>query len=808
MDRNSNQSLSPASGSLAKKTVLVVNTGSIKKRFILHRLKKLGLTCVVLNKEKNWAQPYVDHWILADNSNHPEAIQAVKEFLANNPKVKIDGVLTFWEDDILLTAKIVDRFGLIGVPLSIAKKARNKYNFRDFCASHNLLVPKYRLIQKSEDLSTVKKDFNFPVVIKPVYGSSSAFVIRVNSAAELDEMFQYVKNNISVNVESSLADGLGIMAEEYIDGDEVDIDILLQNGKVKFSSIADNYDKSHGIFFIDSGQAIPSSLPEKCQLELLESAEVILEKLGVQNGCIHFEAKYSKQGVYPIEVNLRLGGDYVYSYTKSAWGVDLIEYAAKIAAGEYFPKIKKPLVPKKYIVGWDLHPDESGVLVELDAPEDIKKEWFIEEVELYKKIGDPIFVPPQGFEHLGWLTVSGENILDAQDNLKAALKLISYKVVKFDADSFLGRTERRNRFSPAVLNKDLLLRNAKIKTLQKIALQNQRNLKIGVLGNLYPASTDPWEQRLTNIAQEITDNLRKLGYPVTLFNINNLSQTIDKLRKSDVDLVFNTAERIYENRYYLPHIAALLETLKIPHTGSAFSALYLSSDKIKFKKLLSFHEIPTPAWDYCYDLEDEVDPELNYPLIVKPATLEYSIGISDQSVVENKEQLDQQVKKLIEEFRAPVLVEEYIEGDEYEAYILGNEEEDLRVLPLSRLIYQSSHERRWNIQTYQQKWQNKNAKNFITRQLPVKQISKKLESLITEISLDAYGIIECADYGKVEVKVDRDNNPYVLELNPMPHLCDKAESGLAAAARLVNLDFPQLLEEVIRIAVARYQKRI
>jgi len=100
--------------SLDGKTVLLVNTGSEKKKFILQRLKKLGLIVVVLGERKAWADPYVSHWIEADNYNHAEAILAVQNFFRGHRQIKIDGVVTFWEDDVLLTAKIVDKFGFIG----------------------------------------------------------------------------------------------------------------------------------------------------------------------------------------------------------------------------------------------------------------------------------------------------------------------------------------------------------------------------------------------------------------------------------------------------------------------------------------------------------------------------------------------------------------------------------------------------------------------------------------------------------------------------------------------------------------------
>ena len=115
-----------ASG-LKGKTLLLVNTGSQKKKFIIQKLKKLGMIVVVMNAKKNWAEPYADYWILTDMSNHDGAIKAVHTFAKEHPEVKIDGALTFWEDDVLLTAKIIDEFGFTGIPYESARKIRNKY---------------------------------------------------------------------------------------------------------------------------------------------------------------------------------------------------------------------------------------------------------------------------------------------------------------------------------------------------------------------------------------------------------------------------------------------------------------------------------------------------------------------------------------------------------------------------------------------------------------------------------------------------------------------------------------------------------
>lgn len=789
---------------LRGKTLLLVNTGSPKKRFILQRLKKLGLWLVVLNKEKNWALPYVDEWITADTTNHKEAIQAVEKFLVETPKIKLDGALTFWEDDVLLTSKITDHFNLIGIPFQIAKRTRNKYLFREFCAKNNLPFLKHKLVNSARDLNYVATNFSFPLVIKPAYGSSSAFVVKVNSHNELKDIYNYIKTNISPNTESALTDGLDIFVEEYIEGDEVDIDLLLQNGKVKFFSISDNFDKSKDIFFLDNGQAIPSNLPPKKQQELYNLAEETLEKLGIQNGCIHFEAKSTKDGAVPIEANLRMGGDYIYSYIKEAWGIDLIEMAVKIAIGQFINKIIKPDLPRKYIIGWDLHPDASGILVELDLAEEIKKKKYLEEIHIYKQIGDAILVPPEGYEYLGWITVSGNNLLNVQDNLRDTLQHINYRVVKYDLDSSLGKTLRRSRFSSAVLNKNLLLSVAKIETTKRKFKENQRNLHLGILYNSAQGDSDPIAKEIDKTAHHIQKTLTDLGYKTALFDLNQYPQIIDTIKKGDVDLIFNIGERLSQSNTFKPHIAALLETLQISFIGSNYFTLAFALDKIKTKKILTFHEIPTPKWDYAYEIGDEIDSELTFPLIVKPANTDYSVGISNDSIVTNKKKLQKQLERVIKKMGRPALVEEYIEGDEYDVSILGNDESDLQVLPLSRSIFKNMPKNFWHIYAYEAKWSDISAYNKIIVQRPPKNISKKLESLITEIALDTYQIFDCHEYGRVEIRVDKDNNPYVLGLNPNPPL--SPDMCIPSVARLIDLSYSDLLEEIISLAIQRYQK--
>jgi D-alanine-D-alanine ligase len=808
---NGNDSSDQPKPSLIAKTVLIVNSNSAgdplhSKKLFVRKAKSLGVKIIILSSEASSFQPYADYCISANTSNYGESLAALEAFLQENPHLKLDGVATFLEDDVLLVSKIVDRYHLIGTPFKVANRARNKFLFRDFCAHNNLPVIKFKELKSARDLDDIIKNFSFPLVVKPAYGAGSAFVMRVNDEEELRESYEYIKKEMSPKVESALTDGLAVFVEEYIDGDEVDLDILVQNGKIKFCAISDN-GQTKEPFFIETTRMTPSNLPNKNQAQLLSMADETLEKLGILNGCIHFEAKSTPKGPMPLEINLRLGGDEVYASVKAAWRVDLIENYLKIVCGLYIPKFEFPSGPHEYLVAETFSSEHSGILVNLEIDDQLKKLSFVEEFQFDKKIGDSVMAPPYGYEYLGWILVSGQNPLDAQDNLRSAIKLISYEVAKFHPASSIGKTARKNPFSISTVNREVLKRGSKIEKIRRMAVANQRNLHIGIACNLYEENAQDQESLVENdltvIGKEIETALLSRGYKISFFDFNDLPKVFNELKNSDVDLVFNVCERINNSSLLEPHVASIFDVLQIPYTGSNPFTLGLCIDKIRVKKLLNYHKIPTPEWDYIYSLDDDIRDDLRYPLIVKPANTDNSIGITNDSVVRNEKELRVQLEKVIKEIGRPALIEEYIDGDEYDVPVIGWDDDDLRVLPLTRSIFDALPADKWHIYPFEAKYSDESVYDKILRQRPPKNISKKLEALLGEIALDTYRILDCHDYGRIEIRVDKNNNPYVLELNPNPSL--NQDGVFSASAEVIGLDYADFLEEIIRLAIKRYK---
>ncbi|PIR60101.1 MAG: hypothetical protein COU67_03575 [Candidatus Pacebacteria bacterium CG10_big_fil_rev_8_21_14_0_10_44_54] len=782
------------------KTLLIVGTGGPIKRFILQKLHKLGLALVIVNGEKNWAAPYAADWILGDMSQHDRRVAQVEAYCKTN---KIDGIYNFWENDVVLTSKIAEKMKLIGFSVLVAKIARNKFEFRTFCQKHGIASPKYLKLTSQKDLEQAIHELSFPVVVKPAWGGGSILVVKANTPDELRETYEYVLKTATPELDSQFYDGVDIMVEEYIDGDEVDIDMLVQNGRVKYAVVADNYGTAEP-FFLETTHAMPSSLPDDAQQTLIRMASEVLEHLGLQFGTIHFEAKITKSGPVPLECNLRMGADEIYISSKQVYGVDLIESGVAIALGEYIPT-RYDLTPKKQVMTEALHTKQSGVLTSIRIDEARLKELPIEQFYFGKEIGESVFVPPDGYDYLGYITVSGDNFSDAQENLKMARKSVEYDVVPFDGGSTLGKTSRATRFASASLRSGAA-HSAKIDRIRRMSLKDQRKLHIGVACNSFAGGTGAVEEELASVGQNIQKELQSRSYMTTYIDFNNLSQAIRTLQTRGIDLVFNVCERIHESSLLEPHAAAILDAMKLPYTGSNPLTLGLCIDKIRVKKLLSYHSIPTPKWDYIYELSDEINDDLRFPLIVKPANTDNSIGIDNDSVVENKEQLKQQLERVVVGLGRPALVEEYIAGDEYDVSIIGNTSEDLEVLPLSRTIFSKLPKGYWHIYPFDAKFaENKVYKDNLVIQEPPQKVSRKLLSLISEIALDTYNILDAHDYGRVEIKVDAQGNPFVLELNPNPSI--NRSDCLPRVFAIQGKQYGDFLEKIIALTINRYKGR-
>jgi len=788
---------------LKGKSLLLISSASPSKRGLLQKLKAHGVRLTVISPENNWAGRIADAAVTANVADQADVVAKVEELLKAG--YAFDGALTFWENAVPLCAALCERFGWKGHPAQAALTARNKLALRQRLEEAKLgkYSPAFAEIKTVKDLDKAAQRLGFPLVLKPAWGVKSQFVVRADSLDEAQKAFEYIKNNMGPGFDPIYASGTQIMAEAYLDGAEVDVDLLVQDGKVKFHAFTDNFPTIEP-FFVETGDAMPSRHEDSDLDAVLKMAKEVVAAVGLTDGALHLEAKIDAKGPKLIELNARMGGDYLHDWIKNVWDVDMIEQAGRIAAGlPCEPKRRKDA--KVHLVGKYLIPAHSGVITTLTAPaqQDPQK---VHDITLQKEPGDPVLVPPEGFESIGWVVGKGNTYTEAEENLDAALRGITMNIARFDSTSSIGKTRRKNRFGAAQVARRRIIQSARIEKVRGFDPRSGKKLHVGILCNIFDESAgeeSAVNKDLTSVGRNIQKAIEAKGHRVTFFDMNETPLPFNKIAEANVDLVFNVCERINNSSLLEPHAAAILDTLGVPYTGSNPLTLALCIDKVKVKKLLEHAGLPTPRFDYVFSKDEPIREDLRFPLMVKLANTDNSIGISNNSVVTSTKALKDQVNLLIDQYKRPVLIEEYIEGDEVDVSIMGNEQR-VKVLPLSRSIFDDLPQGTWGIYPFQAKWDDNSVYEKIRVERPAKY-SQKLTALISEICLDAYNLVDAHDYARIEVRVDRQGNPYILEVNPNPSI--NRGDCVPNCAEMIGQSYEDFIEEIMREAILRYQKR-
>jgi len=292
------------------------------------------------------------------------------------------------------------------------------------------------------------------------------------------------------------------------------------------------------------------------------------------------------------------------------------------------------------------------------------------------------------------------------------------------------------------------------------------------------------------------------NHHVTLIEANE--EAYLQLLQSKPDIVFNIAEGL-RGPSREAQIPALLEMLGIPYTGSDPLTLGICLDKSRAKEILAHHGIPTPAFSVLDSLIQVEDFSIAFPCIVKPLHEGSSKGIFNASVVHTKEELTFQVAKVLAEYHEPALVEKFLPGREFTVAVLGNGP-DVRVLPIVEICFDSLPEGVNPIYSYEAKWIWDTIENPIdVHECPAK-ISQELKNEIEAVCLKTYRILRCRDWCRIDIRLDNQNHPNVLELNPLPGILPNPEehSCFPQAARAAGIEYNTLINAVLEAGIDRY----
>jgi D-alanine-D-alanine ligase len=300
--------------------------------------------------------------------------------------------------------------------------------------------------------------------------------------------------------------------------------------------------------------------------------------------------------------------------------------------------------------------------------------------------------------------------------------------------------------------------------------------------------------------EEIFEALVKLGHEPFYQVLDGAEKTLVALAKFDADLVFNLTESYAGDDTKDMNIAAYLELLDLQYTGAGPHAMYLAQDKALAKKIFAFHGIKTPFFATSYRGKLDHSHDISFPLIVKPTSEDGSIGIDQGSFVESVKELMERIHYIQEEFNSPALIEEYIEGREIYASILGNENPE--VLPMVELDLSKLPKGTPKIAGQEVKWATESEAYKVTKSAPAEDLDDATTKRLSETALSAYQALKLRDYGRVDMRLTREGEIYVIEANPNPWLSTGAEFQMAA--RKAGRTYNQLIGEIVDLARARY----
>jgi D-alanine-D-alanine ligase len=321
--------------------------------------------------------------------------------------------------------------------------------------------------------------------------------------------------------------------------------------------------------------------------------------------------------------------------------------------------------------------------------------------------------------------------------------------------------------------------------------------RIVVLYNTdYEAAPDA--KSVADAAKATCDALVASGHRATLRGLRGLEvfEVIPALREAD--LVFNLCESMNRDSRNEPTFAGLLDLFGIAYTGADLLGLSSCLYKYRAKEVLIARGIPTPKHVYLEKL-DEIPP-LEYPYFVKLAHEDASLGITEKNVVRSEAELRARAAALMAEFKQGVIAERYIEGREINVTLIGNAD-DLRILPLHEIDFSDMPSDRPNIISYAAKWDESHVDYDGTKPVPLRGATPELVAAIENTARAAYLALGLRDYGRVDLRLDAQGTPWVIDVNPN---CDiSPDAGFSRAAKVAGMSYPQLIDAIAQVAWRR-----
>ena len=305
---------------------------------------------------------------------------------------------------------------------------------------------------------------------------------------------------------------------------------------------------------------------------------------------------------------------------------------------------------------------------------------------------------------------------------------------------------------------------------------------------------DEWETEF-----DVISVLREAGHEVRVLGMyDNLGDLRQVITEWQPDIAFNLLQEFQGIITYDQHIVAYLELMRQPYTGCNPRGMMLSRDKVLSKQILTYHRIPTPQFHVFRRGRAFRQPrKLAFPLFVKSATEDASLGISQASIVSDVPRLKERIDFIHEHTKTDALVEEYIEGRELYVAVDGNNR--LSTYPVWELNFGTLPEAMAGIATRKVKWDRKYQAKHGIQTGPAADLSPAAQEKLARYSKRIYRSLYMSGYARMDFRMHADGEIFLLEANCNPNLCDGED--FAAAAGAGGIGYEALIHRIIRLGL-------
>ena len=300
---------------------------------------------------------------------------------------------------------------------------------------------------------------------------------------------------------------------------------------------------------------------------------------------------------------------------------------------------------------------------------------------------------------------------------------------------------------------------------------------------------------------DIVTTLRQLGHEVQVLGVQ---EELMPIRTAVTDwkpqVVFNLLEEFHGISVYDQHVVGFMELLQVCYTGCNPRGLVLARGKALSKKLVTYHRVRVPAFTvFPRGRRARLPRGLSFPLIIKSLTEESSYGISQASIVDTPEKLEERVAFIHKSVGTDAIAEQYIEGREIYVGAIGNKR--VQVLPIWELEFGNLPPGTAGIATARVKHNPHYQEKLGIKQHPATNLSPALERQIVRTTRRIFKILELDGYARIDYRLASDGTLYFLEANPNPEIAESEE--FASAAKAAGMSYPKLVQKIVTLGLGR-----